>query len=44
MGFRKIHRKNLVKRELMGDKKANVGSIGWIDLTIPNAEGIGDFY
>jgi len=44
MGFRKIHRKNLVKRELMSDKKANVGSTGWIDLTIPNAEGIRDFY
>ena len=28
----------------MSDKKANVGSTGWIDLTIPNADGIRDFY
>jgi len=28
----------------MSDHKPNIGSIGWIDLTIPNAEGIRDFY
>jgi uncharacterized protein len=28
----------------MSDSKPEVGSIGWIDLTVPDAEAIQDFY
>ncbi len=28
----------------MSDQKLEVGSIGWIDLTVPDAEAIRDFY
>lgn len=28
----------------MSNKKAEIGTITWIDLTIPNAEEIRDFY
>ena len=30
--------------EMMSDRKPTVGSIGWVDLTIQDANGIRDFY